>query len=376
MKLIAFYLPQYHTIPENDVWWGKGFTEWTNVKKAKPIFKGHVQPKVPLNENYYNLLDDSIKIWQAKIAQEAGIYGFCYYHYWFNGKMLLEQPAEQMLLNKDVDINFCFSWANEPWSRSWQGKTSDVIMPQEYGVEQDWKDHFNYLLPFFKDERYIKEGNKPVFIIYKPDIIPNCFEMKNCWEILAKENGFNGIYWGFQFPTCFRDRKYERGFDFGIEFEPLYTRMAEESFVSPSGIKGKLDFFKKHPYLFLRYSYKKFKNDYYNSPIMYDYTKTCEVMVKREPLFENAVPGIFTGWDKTPRNGNKATIYKNSSPDIFKKYLEMQISRAGEVYHTEYLFITAWNEWGEGAYLEPDEYFGMDYLEAVKESMKLTNKKS
>lgn len=370
MKLISFYLPQYHSIPENDEWWGKDFTEWTNVKNAKPVFKGHVQPKIPLNENYYNLLDDNTKIWQAKTAKEAGIYGFCYYHYWFNGKKLLEKPAEQMLENKDIDINFCFSWANEPWSRSWQGKTTDVLMPQSYGDKHDWIEHFEYLLPFFKDDRYIKENNKPIFIIYKPDIIPSIIEMKDCWDSIARENGFDGIYWGFQFPTCFRNRVFETSFDFGIEFEPLYTRMWEESFVALDNLRNKILFLKKHPYLFFRYSYKKFKNEFLNKPIVYDYVKTNQLAVGRAPYFINAVPGIFTGWDKTPRNGNKAAIYNNSSPEAFKRFLEIKIRQAKEIYHTDYLFVTAWNEWGEGAYLEPDEQYGMGYLNAVQETLK------
>ena len=154
MKIIAFYLPQFHNIPENDEWWGNGFTEWTNVKKAKPIFEGHQQPKVPLNNNYYNLLDDNVKVWQADLAKKYGVYGFCYYHYWFNGKMLLEKPMEQMLENKEVDIPFCISWANEPWTKAWVGDEKKMLIAQEYGQEEEWKEHFMYLLPFFKDERY------------------------------------------------------------------------------------------------------------------------------------------------------------------------------------------------------------------------------
>lgn len=369
MKAIAFYLPQYHAIPENDEWWGKGFTEWTNVKKATPVYEGHIQPKTPLNNNYYNLLDDDTKIWQANLAKDNGIYGFCYYHYWFNGKLLLEKPAEQMLVNPKIDLNFCFSWANEPWSRSWQGKTTDVIMPQEYGTVDDWKKHFDYLLPFFSDKRYIKEKNRPMFIIYKPDIIPHCKEMMECWNDLAVEHGFDGIYWGFQFPTCFRNGQFEELFDFGIEFEPLYTRFWEEDFIDTSTKAGKKNFLKKHPYLFLRYVTKKYLNERHKKPVFYNYEETCRLMKDRKPKFRNSVPGMFTGWDKTPRNGSKATIYKGSNPEVFKEYLKMQIRQAEEIYHSEYIFITAWNEWGEGAFLEPDTQFGMQYLLALKETL-------
>lgn len=369
MKLIAFYLPQYHSIPENDEWWGKGFTEWTNVKKAKPVIKNQVQPKIPLNDNYYCLLDDNVKKWQAKIAKDAGIYGFCYYHYWFNGKMLLEKPAEQMLINKEIDMPFCFSWANEPWSRSWKGDSKNVIMEQSYGTKEDWKEHFDYLLPFFKDERYIKDNGKPMFIIYKPDIIPECYEMLNYWNELAKSSGFDGLYFGCQFPSSFRNRDNEKKFDFAIEFEPLYTRTEEKDFLNISTVSGKIKLALTHPALFIDTAVKKFKNIFFKRPVIEKYVKTCEQITNRKPYFSNSVPGIFTGWDKTPRNGSRATIYKGSSPKIFEKYLKKQVIRAKDIYKTDYLFITAWNEWGEGAYLEPDKENRYGYLNAVKKSL-------
>ena len=167
IKTIAFYLPQYHAIPENDKFWGKGFTEWINTKKATPLFEGHYQPKVPLNENYYNLLDDNVKIWQADLAKKYGVFGFCYYHYWFkDGKKLLEKPLEQMLKNKDVNIPFCMSWANENWSKRWDGGNQEIIAEQDYGTEDDWKKHLLYMVQFFKDERYITLNGDPVFLIY------------------------------------------------------------------------------------------------------------------------------------------------------------------------------------------------------------------
>ena len=190
MKIIAFYLPQFHNIPENDEWWGDGFTEWTNVKKAKPLYEGHMQPRVPLGGNYYNLLDDNVKIWQADLAKKYGVYGFCYYHYWFNGKMLLEKPMEQMLANKEVDIPFCICWANEPWTKAWVGDERKLLIAQEYGQEEEWKQHFMYLLPFFKDERYITKNGKPLFVFYRPDIVPCMKEMIETWDKLAKENAF------------------------------------------------------------------------------------------------------------------------------------------------------------------------------------------
>ena len=369
MKIIAFYLPQYHAIPENDAWWGKGFTEWTNVKTAKPVIQGQVQPKVPLNENYYHLLEDDVKLWQTELAKKYGIFGFCYYHYWFNGKMLLEKPAEQMLRNQKIDLPFCFSWANEPWSRSWKGESKNVIMPQEYGTKDDWKKHFEYLLPFFRDDRYIKENGKPMFIIYKPDIIPLCYEMMEYWNDLAVEHGFPGMYFGFQFPSGFRTKDNETRFDFAIEFEPLYTRTASQDFLNISTMKGKLRLLKSHPDTFLKISVDKIRGKYLNRPTIYQYCNECEKLTSRNPMFKNAVPGMFTGWDKTPRNGSKAMIYTGSTPERFEQYLTKQVKRAKEIYHTDYLFITAWNEWGEGAYLEPDEQYKYGYLDGVKKAV-------
>ena len=192
MKIITFYLPQFHEIPENNEWWGKGFTEWVNVKKAQPLYEGHEQPRVPLNENYYNLLDPNVQVWQAKIAKEYGVYGFCYYHYWFNGKLLLEKPMENMLKNRDIDIPFCVCWANEPWTRAWVGETK-VLIPQLYGEKREWKEHFDYLLPFFKDSRYICDDGKPLVVIYRPEVIECLNEMLDYWNELAIQEGFEGV---------------------------------------------------------------------------------------------------------------------------------------------------------------------------------------
>ena len=162
MKIIAFYLPQYHEIPENNKWWGKGFTEWVNVKKAHPLFEGHYQPRVPLNKNYYNLLDEEVQKWQVSLAKKYGIYGFCFYHYWFDGHLLLEKPVEQWLKNRDLDLPFCICWANENWTQAWVSKESTVLIAQKYGDKEMWRRHFEYLLPYFKDTRYIKENGRPL----------------------------------------------------------------------------------------------------------------------------------------------------------------------------------------------------------------------
>lgn len=375
LKVIAFYLPQFHNIPENDKWWGDGFTEWVNVKKATPQFSGHYQPHVPLNDNYYNLLDDETKRWQIALAKEYGVYGFCYYHYWFNGKLLLEKPMEQMLADPTLDLPFCISWANEPWTKAWVGENK-VLMPQTYGGEPEWRDHFEYLLPFLRDKRYIVDGmGRPLFIIYRPEIVPCLNEMLDYWNALAIEAGFeNGIAFGYQNVDfdLIHDKDDSR-FAFDIEFEPLYAyRDMTKS---------------KHKYLrAIRRSLsnnlgKLFGIDLLNvgqgiinrgnRPLSYDDAWEC--ILTRRPVSKKSIPGAFTGFDNTPRRGKNAKIYFESTPEKFEKYLTCQIKRAREVYHSDMLFITAWNEWAEGGHLEPDEKYGYRYLEAVRKALQNNN---
>ena len=229
VKLIAFYLPQFHAIPLNDQCWGKGFTEWTNVRKAQALFYGHDQPKIPLDLNYYDLMDDQVKIWQSNLAEKYGIFGFCYYHYWFkHGEKLLEKPAEQMLKNKKIEIPFCFCWANENWSKNWDGGDQEIIMEQDYGGKEEWERHFQYLLNFFQDERYITVDGCPLLVVYKPEQMIDIYKMASYFRRRAKEEGFPDLCLAFQFPAYYSDMYYRNDiFDYQIEFEPVYSRNIE-----------------------------------------------------------------------------------------------------------------------------------------------------
>lgn len=378
MKIIAFYLPQFHNIPENDEWWGDGFTEWVNVKAAKPLFEGHQQPKVPLNDNYYNLLDDNVKIWQAKIAKEHGVYGFCYYHYWFSGKMLLEKPMEQMLKNKAVDIPFCISWANETWTKAWVNDEKKVLILQKYGEKDEWKQHFDYLVPFFKDDRYIKENNKPLFIIYRPEVVECLNEMLDYWNQLAIENGFDGMCFAYQTINMdITNGSDTSRFDYDIEFQPSYARF------DMSNQKSKLAVLKKIRRNVAKWFEKKFGIDLlrYTSPMMarkllhtngIDYSEAWETILARKPISNKCIPGAFAAWDNTPRHKERGWVYTNNTPEIFEKYLEKQIVRARDVYHKDMIFMYAWNEWAEGGYLEPDEEHGYAYLDAIRTALEKT----
>lgn len=368
-KIIAFYLPQYHTIPENDKWWGKGFTEWTNVKKAKPLFTGHDQPRVPLNNDYYNLLDDDVKVWQANLAKKYGVFGFCYYHYWFkDGKQLLEKPAEQMLNNQNVDLPFCFCWANENWSRNWDGGNQEIIMEQNYGNQQDWELHFQYLLKFFKDDRYITVDGKPLFVIYKPDLIADLYQMVNYFKSRAKQEGFPGVCFAFQFPTYFSDIFYRDDiFDYMIEFEPVFSR----SNVQRSQSK-KVEVMRKifgENFISQYRKCKGIKGYNYNKPrylSMFFYDEAWDNILNQQ-WNKKIIPGTFIDWDNTPRNKHGA-MYTGFTIEKFEKNMSLLIKKSREN-NKNMIFINAWNEWGEGAYLEPDEKYGYKKLEAIKKAL-------
>ena len=360
MKIISFYLPQYHTFPENDNWWGKGFTEWTNVKNAKPLYKGHYQPVEPFNDNYYNLLDVETIKWQSNLAKKYGIYGFCYYHYWFDGKMLMEKPMELMLQHKEIDFPFCICWANENWTRAWAKKSKEILIGQTYGDKRDWDRHFEYLYSFFNDERYIRIDDKPIMIIYRPEIIPTLREMLNYWESKAKAKGLKGICFIYQ-QVYYNHLKEETGdlFDYGIEYQPGFTmcRMQKRNITI---LMSKL----LHEIVTMLHLPQTAA-----STIHYNYDEIWKKILKSTPQDEKMIPGAYVNWDNTPRYKKGATVHMGYSPEKFQRYLTEQIKRTKLVYRKDILFMFAWNEWGEGGYLEPDKKYKFAALEAVKNAL-------
>ncbi len=362
MKRIAFYLPQFHSIPENDEWWEKGFTEWTNVKNSKAQFKGHNQPEIPLNNDYYCLLDAGVQEKQSEIALKYKLDGFCYYHYWFEGKLLLEKPMENMLKNSKIQIPFCICWANETWARTWDGQEKNILIKQNYNEDKNaWRNHFEYLIQFFKDDRYIKENNKPMLLIYKPQLILKCKEMIDYWRELAIKTGFEGLFVGCQHPSAMKYDFFDLGMDFGIEFEPLFSLQEEKDNLN-SWIK-KLKFGINHP----NWLKQKLQKKVFGFPNIHDYDLIWNSILNRKPERANMAPGAFPSWDNTPRRGNKADVYYESTPEKFKNYYIEREKKAAEFYDIPYIFINAWNEWAEGAHLEPDERNGYGYLEAFND---------
>lgn len=350
MKTIAMYLPQYHTIPENDKWWGNGFTEWVAVKEAEPLFEDHIQPKIPMNHYYYDLLDRSTMKIQERWIHQYEVDGLCFYHYYFeNKKMVLEKPAENLLKWKDINIPFCFCWANESWARTWSklsnknwwtdkfettmtSEDPGILLHQKYGREMEWKAHFEYLLPFFQDERYLKKEGKPLFLFYKPDEISCLTKMTEYWRKLAKEHNFDLYFIGLNTTNI-------RGLDAILLNAP--AMFIQEDFQRNSqGLRF--------------YNYKNIWNN----------------ILAAEPIKAGSTyVGGFVNFDNTPRRGKSGAVVKKFSLFDFKNYM-MQLAIKNYEWGNEYLFINAWNEWGEGMYLEPDEQFGFGYLEALREAKK------
>lgn len=361
MKKFAIYLPQFHEIPENDKWWGKGFTEWVNVKRAKPLFKGHNQPKVPLNKNYYNLLDTSTVKWQEKLMHDYGIDGLVYYHYFFDGKLLLEQPALNLLKDTSIDYAFFFCWPSEPWRKSWNG-TSEIIMPQSYN-EDFWEAHFQYLLQFFKDERYEKINNKPLFMIHNTEDVRKHRDMIDYFDSRCIDEGFNGI--GIV--------ETYRGGDFDL-FHSECLKQTVLTFVREPEVsydinKKKLLQIPKHSFHAIKkriLKYVTIKSRWIESILgriieKYDGNTFYDIMTKNMLDGTQIARGMFFGWDNTPRHSYRGFVI--TPPD--KNHVRAFFNSLND--NSDYLFINAWNEWAEGMILEPTEADGYKYLEWLKE---------
>lgn len=379
-KVIAFYLPQFHSIPENDAVWGKGFTEWNNVKSAKRYTPDQQQPRVPLNDNYYNLLNENTLKWQTDTAREYGVYGFCIYHYWFSRKLLLNKPLELLRDSQIINFPYCICWANESWTNAWVAKDKPKsFLEQKYGDKEEWKDHYNYLATFFHDENYIVSNNRPLLVIYRPETITCLNEMLDYWTMLAKEDGFEGITYAYQQVTfALQPGHDESRFSYSIEYQPKY---ALEDMKETNSISLKLSLLKrklKPAYLKIEstlglklleeYWQRKEKSREENGPKILDYENVSQQILNRHARNEKSIPGMFVGYDDTPRKGRKGTIIQ-SDFTTFKKIFEKQIKNMSDHYQTDMLFIFAWNEWAEGGYLEPDKQSGYKYLEAIKDTL-------
>lgn len=347
LKKFAFYLPQFHEIKENNKWWGEGFTEWTNVKQAKALYKNHLQPKVPI-DGYYNLLDKQTVINQTNLLHKYGIDGFIYYHYYFEGKLLLEKPAENLLKWKDINHKFFFCWANHSWNRSWNG-SKEILIEQTYGDELTWEKHFNYLLKFFMDERYEKKDNKPLFMIFDSSFK----EKTKMFEYFNKrciENGFNGI-------LIINTYKSYNQIQNNIDNYDYYNFLREPT----NGMISYIHSIKNFNIRLLN-KIKQIMNNHLNSNFIrkYDGNKILEWLNKNFIKEEKLLHGLFFEWDNTPRHKNRGYVITPIKKETMFNYLN-------HVKDEEYIFINAWNEWAEGMILEGTKENGYKYLTWIKE---------
>ena len=361
-RLIAFYLPQFYPIPENDKWWGKGFTEWTNVAKAKPLFRGHYQPHVPADLGFYDLRVHETRIAQAQLAKEHGIEGFCYWHYWFGGgKRLLERPFNEVFKSGEPDFPFCLGWANESWSGVWHGCPDRVLINQTYPGTKDYERHFYKILPALTDERYITIDNKPIFIVYKPLNLPDSIQFTDLWRELACKSGLKDLYL--------------IGITLNDQWSPIQDGFDASCFHNPGITFNKLKInaqIKTAHNMFKLFTNKlcKINKYFFSKPEIYNYRDYIEIALPNLPKPFDQYPCLVPNWDTTPRCGVSGKVLINSQPILFGKHLEDAIKQINNnIQEKRIIFIKSWNEWAEGNYLEPDCKFGDAYLKEIKKSI-------
>jgi len=354
VRVIAYYLPQYHPIPENDRWWGPGFTEWTNVTKCTSLFPGHHQPNLPADLGFYDLRVPETREQQARLASDFGLEGFCYWHYWFgNGRRILERPFMEVLRDGRPSLPFCLGWANESWAGHHHGLKNRLLIEQQYPGLSDYQDHYRALESAFLDNRYIKVCGKPLFVVYKPNDLPNPRQFTDCWRKLAIESGLPGLHlvgvgdsnWN---PSHF-------GFDASILHEPWETlKLIPESLID------------RVLMWLLKKDLAALTARVFGYPRVFDYSKFVESAFSNPIDYPN-YPCVIPNWDTSPRLGTHAVVLQGANPELFAKLLRKGIEQVANREQEERLvFIKSWNEWAEGNFVEPDRRFGRAYLESIK----------
>ncbi|MBA4067420.1 MAG: glycosyl hydrolase [Isosphaera sp.] len=376
--LVAFHLPQFHPIPENDAWWGRGFTEWTNVTRARPLFPGHYQPHLPADLGFYDLRLPEARAAQADLARAYGVHGFCYYHYWFNGRRLLERPVDEVLASGEPDFPFCLCWANEPWSRNWDGGNRLVLVEQKYSPDDDLN-HIRWLLPVFADRRYIRVGGKPLFLVYHVTHLTDPRRTTERWREEARKAGVGELHLcTVQSHGGNHIDPRPLGFDAAVEFAP-----DTNNFPDKYGVWHRVR--KKVHRNLVGVSYKLWKGvDWsleqvegatglaaprvrtYRDHRVFSYPEVVDKMLAKPdpgyPMFR----GVCPSWDNAARRKTGATIFADSTPELYEKWLTEIVRRQREAGKAaEPVFLNAWNEWAEGCHLEPDQRWGRAYLEAT-----------
>jgi lipopolysaccharide biosynthesis protein len=350
-RAIAFYLPQYHPIPENDEWWGRGFTEWTNTAKAKPMFRGHYQPHIPADLGFYDLRVAETRIAQAELAREYGVEAFCYYHYWFAGKRILERPFDEVLKTKKPDFPFCLCWANASWTGIWHGCPNRTLIEQTYPGYEDHERHLAFLLEAFHDARYVTVDGKPLFLIYWPSEIPEVDKVMEFWREKAERSGLKGLYLvGYTWDGSWVPEKH--GFD-GAMVERLPPRR-------PGCSRRNKPF----EWLVTQYKIKTGK------PSVYSYEKVLPELLSDNHSSGREYPCVIPNWDNTPRSGKNGLVLHGSTPELFRIHVKKALKIVEHLRPDHRLiFVKSWNEWAEGNHLEPDLRFGRAYLRVLREEI-------
>jgi lipopolysaccharide biosynthesis protein len=349
-RAIAFYLPQFHPIPENDEWWGPGFSEWTNAARARPLFPGHAQPHLPADLGFYDLRLPEAREAQAELACRYGIEAFCYWHYWFAGRRILERPYEEMLEGGRPHFPFCLAWANQTWSGIWHGAPDRILIEQTYPGAEDDRRHFQYVLPAFRDPRYFRVDDRPLYYIFRPELLPEPAGFVERWQTLAKQAGLGSLYLvaensdllgqGSKYPTAAED-----GFDASV-----YVRLPAEV--------GKWETLR------MRATRKLLR-----WPERYKYARAFPEPPP-SPQSETSHPCVYPNWDNTPRSGRQGLVITHSGPEAFKSHAQTAVrSLSDRPFEQRLLFVKSWNEWAEGNYLEPDLEYGHGYLRALADAV-------
>lgn len=349
-RVIAFYLPQFHPIPENDEWWGKGFTEWTNVARAKPLFKGHEQPHLPADLGFYDLRLPEVRVAQSEMAASYGLEGFCYWHYWFSGRRLLERPFNEVLASGQPDFPFCLGWANESWTGVWNNEPRRMLLEQTYHGLEDDRAHFNYLLTAFRDHRYMTVDGKPLLLIYKPLKLPDAKRRLDQWREWAVQAGLKGLYIIGNNQLDF-DNPAALGLD-GCVVTTLGVLTAKNPMVNKMewlfwGLRKKLSL---------------------GGPRTIKYKEAIKHLIPDLTAFDfESYPCAYPNWDHTPRSGRKGLVLTGSTPGLFEKHLRAAVNAVSSKNDEHRIvFLKSWNEWAEGNYIEPDMRWGRAYLEALR----------
>ena len=355
VRPIAIHLPQFHPFPENDQWWGKGFTEWTNVAKSRPLFEGHYQPHIPADLGFYDLRLEESRIAQAELAREYGIYGFCHYHYWFNGKRLMQRPLDDMLRTGTPDFPFLLCWANENWNRRWDGNEAQSLIRQEYS-EKDDIEHIHFLCKtFFADPRYIRVNGKPFFIVYRPKLFPDIKDTIRTWRREAINAGLGELYLGYMQGFRTKEDPVSLGFDVAVDFQPdFYTSLPVYRGTFSKRMQDML----------------RFKKTVYADNSIRSYPAYVKSVKSLPTPSYKQFPCVSPMWDNTARRKSGAFILKDSDPAVYEDWLRFELNKFAPPSPEEnFVFINAWNEWAEGNHLEPCQKWGRAYLEATQRAL-------